>query len=155
MLNFISNDADRAAFADILQLEGLYPAAWDLGDAEGWAGLFTDDGSFDHVAIGEHQGAVITGRAALAAFARSIVGMWQGVHVLGLPGIQISGDTAKAFVPFSWCGIRRASDHYTMNRRVYGYYDVSYIRTSEGWRMCYRREKGTSYLSSEDFDVSP
>jgi len=153
MPTLLSSDADRAAYADILQLEGLYPATWDRGDIDGWADLFTEDGVFDHMPLGDHDGAVITGRAALRDFHKLVDSTWQGVHLPSLPGIEIDGDTAKGFVPFSWCGIRRASDRHTVHRRVVGYYDVTYTRTAAGWRMAYRREKGTNYWTHEDFDI--
>jgi len=48
-------------YAEILQLYFAYPLALDSGDAEGYANLFTDDGSFNNN----------VGRDALLAFVRN------------------------------------------------------------------------------------
>lgn len=153
MPRILASDADRAAFADILQLEGLYPATFDRGDVEGWADLFSEDGVFDHLALGDYPGALITGRAELVQFARSIDQMWQGVHAPGVPGIEIDGDKAQAFVPFSWTGVRKGANGHVASRRVVGFYEVEYVRTSAGWRMSRRKETGTSYVTAEDFNL--
>jgi 3-phenylpropionate/cinnamic acid dioxygenase small subunit len=51
----------------IMDLEAEYARAWDAGDAEGWAAVFTEDGVFDMAGVGNqllaHTGESATTRS--------------------------------------------------------------------------------------------
>ena len=64
--------ATLEAHLALLNLEGEYARTWDTGDAAGWAALFTDDGVFEMVGVGDLPGLRVEGSEQLAGFCRQI-----------------------------------------------------------------------------------
>lgn len=123
----------------ILQLEGAYPPAWDSGDADAWAGLFTDDGTFELAEVGGVPGSTIRGRDALRRFCVEFTAHTSGIHLLNTPSIVSDGDEATARIHFEFRS-GAAGDAETRHAHVAGHYTVRYRRTPDGWRIAHRRE---------------
>jgi hypothetical protein len=105
----------------ILQLLYRYNHAFDSGDGDGWADLFTPDG------VLQSPAGAIAGRAELAEHAKSIGGER---HVVVNPVITLDGDTAsvRAYL-LLFRGVELS---------VLGRYEDDLARTSEGWRFVRR-----------------
>ncbi|MCH6231639.1 nuclear transport factor 2 family protein [Microbacterium sp. CFH 31415] len=131
---------------ELLTLEARYASTWDCGDAAGWAGVFTADGTFEITAVGERPPVVVRGRQALAAFCADFTSSTQGVHLPSLPLLEISSETASGTVPFHFVGISRLRPDHTVSRSASGTYRVEYRRTADGWRIHRRVE--TALISS-------
>ena len=71
---------------EITQLYAAYNLAVDDGDGEAFAGCFVPDGAFD-----PGGGELITGTAALAAFARSVPAGVPGIRHVG-SNVLVDGD---------------------------------------------------------------
>jgi hypothetical protein len=110
----------------ILELEGAYAELFDGRRGEEWANLFTEDGSYQS----RTPHADVHGREALARMCTDTV--FDGIHLLNVPRITIEGDRATGRVHFTFHAIE-GSD-VSVSRNI-GYYDVEYVRTSEGWRI--------------------
>jgi uncharacterized protein (TIGR02246 family) len=106
---------------EILQLLYRYNHAFDGGDAEGWADLFTKDGSLDGA------GQVMTGRESLVAFAASVSGLR---HVVTNPLVDVTGDTASVR---AYLQVFHGSTLMMM-----GTYQDQVVRTPDGWRFAKR-----------------
>ncbi len=102
----------------ILQLLYAYNHAIDGGDADRWAGMFTEDGSLDAA------GRVFAGREELVRFAEGVHGMR---HVVVNPVVEVSGDTAtvEAYVVV----------YRGLTPTVIGTYEDRLVRTTAGWRF--------------------
>ncbi len=137
----------------ILDLEARYARTWDSGDGEGWASLYTDEGTFDMAAVGQQGRQVVTGRKQLEAFCREIDSIYRGLHFMHLPVIQIMGDTATSRLHFQWTGSYNQGARYFGVRRAEGYYDVSYLRKDGVWLIERRLEKATAGSISDNYDV--
>ena len=123
----------------VLQLEGAYSPAWDSGDADAWAALFTVDGVFELAQVGAVPGTTVRGRDALRQFCVDFTATTSGIHLLNTPSIVLDGDEATARVHFEFRS--GASSHTeTRHAHVAGHYTVQYRRTPEGWRIAHRRE---------------
>ena len=85
----------------ILNLEGEYARTWDIGDAEGWASLFTEDGVFEMAAVGKRPLQRYEGRSALANFCRTINASYQGLHLMHVPSLSIDGTELFDGIPDS------------------------------------------------------
>lgn len=136
---------------ELLELEGQYARLWDLGDAAGWANLFEEDGIFE---MAPSCGPVVrfSGRAALAEFCDNITADYRGVHVIGLPSLEIEGDNARAYVAFHWIGISSPSRRAQEQRQTSGYYEVQYQRNKSGtWKMTLRIERPISSTRAQCF----
>ncbi|MFC9517810.1 nuclear transport factor 2 family protein [Nocardiaceae bacterium NPDC056970] len=123
----------------ILQLEGAYSPAWDSGDADAWAGLFTADGVFELAEVGAVPGTTIRGRDELRRFCVEFTAATSGIHLLNTPSIVLDGDEATARVHFEFRS-GGSNDGETRHAHVAGHYTVQYRRTPDGWRMAHRRE---------------
>lgn len=123
----------------ILQLEGAYSPAWDSGDADAWAALFTEDGVFELVEVGGVPGTTIRGRDALHRFCVDFTTATSGIHLLNTPSIVLDGDEATARVHFEFRS-GASNDTETRHAHVAGHYTVRYRRTPDGWRMAHRQE---------------
>ncbi|WFR73589.1 nuclear transport factor 2 family protein [Prescottella defluvii] len=123
----------------ILQLEGAYAPAWDSGDADAWAGLFTEDGVFELAQVGGVPGATIRGRDALHRFCVEFTAHTSGIHLLNTPSIVVDGDEATARIHFEFRS-GATGEAETRHAHVAGRYTVRYRRTSDGWRIAHRNE---------------
>lgn len=137
----------------IMDLEARYAKAWDAGDADGWAALYTENGTFDMAAVGQQTRQVITGTRALADFCREVDSFYKGLHYMHLPVITIAGNTASARIHFQWTGLYNPSGRYCGQRRAEGYYDVVYQKVAGRWLIEKRLEKAISGAIVEGFDV--
>ncbi|WP_430334117.1 nuclear transport factor 2 family protein [Rhodococcus sp. ACT016] len=123
----------------ILQLEGAYAPAWDSGDAEAWADLFTEDGIFELAEVGAVPGTTILGRDALRQFCVEFTARTPGIHLLNTPSIVLDGDEATARIHFEFRS-GGTGDGETRQAHVAGHYTVRYRRTLDGWRIAHRHE---------------
>jgi hypothetical protein len=140
------------AMLELMTLEAEYARSWDTADAEGWAAVFTDDGVFELVGSRGRPTQTYEGRAALRRFCEVVNGEWTGLHLMHVPQLVVEGDGASGRVHFEWTSVARSDGTHTVQGRTYGYYDVSYRRTPEGWRMARRVEHGVGQARTV-FDV--
>lgn len=133
---------------EIYALEASYGPRWDANDGIGWSELFTESGVF---AVAQPNGTPevrARGRDELKGRSDLFNTTMRGVHLLGPPELSITGDTARATIPFSFWGSGT-----TVQRRydVVGFYKVEYARTPNGWKIQYRFEVPTSRTTQELF----
>ncbi len=140
---------DVAAHLAILNLEGEYARTWDTVDPEGWAGLFTREGIFEMLPVGNTPGDFYQGREALADFCRRINASYRGLHLIHAPSIRVEGDSARGWIHFEFRSISGS----TLGN-VAGIYQVDYRRTDEGWRIQHRIEQAVA-RSSDSFAEIP
>jgi hypothetical protein len=112
--------ADRAEIVDLL---ALYCHRLDHADHDGWVDLFTPDGRF------EVYGRSFDGAAGLLRMAE---GAPPGLHLAGVPLIELGGDEATVQQSFLFV------DQVTRETRI-GWYDDVVVRTPEGWKLQVRR----------------
>ena len=133
----------------ILNLEGEYARTWDIGDAAGWASLFTEDGVFEMVAVGNTPSVRHEGREALSSFCRVVNESYQGLHLIHVPSLRFgdSGDSddsdVRGWVHFEFRARRGVELLY-----VAGVYRVLYRHTPDGWRIHHRLEQAVQQGSS-------
>ena len=119
---------------EILQLLASYGPAVDSGSAEAAAALWTEDGSYDTYP------APMAGRAAIAAMVngerhQSYVHRGCG-HLIGIPHIQLDGDTAVV-TGYSQLVLRdREADGFRVWRTAANRWEL--VRTPQGWRVTRR-----------------
>lgn len=133
------DNEEIAARLAIQQLEGEYARSWDTGDATAWTSVFTDDGIFEMVAVGDRPGIFVQGHKDLENFCREFTGSVQGLHLMHLPAIKVDGDSAESWMHFefrSGVGEEQSS--------VMGVYLSSFKLTAQGWRMTHRREQAVA-----------
>jgi hypothetical protein len=126
----MSSERDRQDRDEITDLLARYGSLLDRGDHEAWTDLFAAEGSF------EVFGRSFQGHQGLMRMAEAAPG---GVHLAGLPVIEIEGDTAvvqQSFVFF---------DQLTHDVRI-GWYDDVMRRDGERW--CFERRRST-FLTAE------
>ena len=100
---------DVADHLAILNLEGEYARTWHTGDAAGWAALFTENGSYEHLPAGDLPGGKAEGRPQLEEFCRGMREAGNEVlHLLHLPSLTIEGDHARSWIPFEVSGVMQA-----------------------------------------------
>jgi len=141
--------ATLEATVALMTLEAEYARSWDTADADGWADVFTPDGVFELVGTAERPTRCYEGRAALKEFCELFNGRWTGLHLMHLPQITVDGETARSRVHFEWTAVARTDPDRTIQRRVHGYYEVTYRNTAAGWRMLRRVEHGVGSAESQ------
>ena len=107
-------------FQEIMQLYFKYPLTLDSGDAEGYANLFTDDGSFNNN----------VGRAALIAFVKNRMPTTVR-HAPLTPIISATPEGAKGTVMNMFIDVAKQPAVIT---RVTQYTDTL-VKTPQGWRF--------------------
>ena len=137
----------------IMDLEARYAAAWDAGDGDGWAALFTEDGVFEMAGVGDRETQTTAGRQALVAFCQQVDSFYKGLHFMHLPAITVENDRASARLHFQWRGSFNRGNQFFGSRSCDGYYDVSYTRSGGEWKIARRYEKAVSGVTGEDYDV--
>ena len=106
---------------EIQQLLARYAVYITQGDLDGVIAVFTPDGTYS--AFGDTY--------ALDEFPALIAAAPKGLFLTGTPVIELSGDdAADAIGTQPLCFI----DHATHDMRI-GYYNDSYVRMDEGWRL--------------------
>lgn len=123
--------SDRFEIQDLL---ARYSQLLDRSDFDGMDALFTDDAVIDYSNTGAIKGSWPEQKAFIAkAFAD-----FQGTqHLLGLPSITVSGDTATArTICFNPMVVNDKKVFY-----VGIWYDDELVRTSDGWKFASRTEQ--------------
>jgi hypothetical protein len=126
----MSSERDLRDPEGITDLLARYGSLLDRGDHESWVDLFTAEGSF------EVFGRTFRGRQGLMRMAETAPG---GVHLAGLPVIELDGDAARVQQSFVFV------DQHTHGVRI-GWYDDVIRRQGERWRFDRRR---TTFLTAE------
>ncbi|WP_046321921.1 nuclear transport factor 2 family protein [Mycobacterium sp. UM_Kg1] len=103
---------------EIQQTLARYAVTITQGDIEGLVAVFTEDGTYS--AFGETY--------SLDRFPVLVEAAPKGLFMTGTPVIELDGDTATGTQPL--CFI----DHASHDMRI-GYYNDTYVRTPEGWRL--------------------
>ena len=103
---------------EIQQLLARYAVTITQEDIEGLVAVFTPDGTYS--AFGETY--------SLDRFPALVEAAPKGLFLTGTPVIELTGDTASGTQPL--CFI----DHATHDMRI-GYYNDTYTRTPQGWRL--------------------
>jgi hypothetical protein len=137
----------------IFDLEGSYSRTWDLGDAAGWSELFTEDGVFVVAAVGRKPEQRIVGRSSLEEMCRNFTAKITGLHLLHLPELTVERDEASSRLHFEFRSVRRDIPDYSQETSMSGYYDTSYRRETNGWRIALRREVAVTLTRSEFYDI--
>ncbi|MEE3849504.1 nuclear transport factor 2 family protein [Gordonia sp. LSe1-13] len=112
---------DSSRTDDIIELEQLlakYAVTMTRGDIDGVISVFTPDGTYS--AFGEVY--------PLDRFPQLVEAAPKGLFLTGTPWIDLDGDRATGTQPL--CFI----DHTQQDQRI-GYYEDTYVRTDDGWRL--------------------
>jgi hypothetical protein len=139
-------------YSAICNLEGHYAHTWDVGDAEGWAALFTADGAFEMTGVGTRPTVRYEGTAELAQFCRTIHERVKGLHLIHAPAVDFRGDEAEGWVHFEFRS-RDPRSGYAELSSTMGVYHVRYARTAGGWRMRERIETAVSRDTASYFAI--
>jgi hypothetical protein len=111
-------DYSSGDFMEICQLLARYAVTITQGDIEGLLAVFTADGNFS--AFGDTY--------PLEEFPALVAAAPRGLFLTGMPVIELSGDTGTGTQPLCFV------DHATHELRI-GYYNDTYRRTGDGWRL--------------------
>jgi SnoaL-like domain len=103
---------------EICQLLARYAVTITQGDIEGLLAVFTPDGNYS--AFGDTY--------PLEEFPALVAAAPKGLFLTGMPVIELSGDTGTGTQPLCFV------DHATHELRI-GYYNDTYQRTPDGWRL--------------------
>ncbi|MFZ2174922.1 MAG: nuclear transport factor 2 family protein [Rhodococcus sp. (in: high G+C Gram-positive bacteria)] len=103
---------------EIQQLLARYAVNMTKGDVEGVVGVFTPDGTYS--AFGD--------AFPLDQFPELVAAAPKGLFMTGTSLIELSGDTATGTQPLCFV------DNATHDMRI-GYYNDTYVRTADGWRL--------------------
>jgi uncharacterized protein (TIGR02246 family) len=135
------------SYEDRVAIDALlagYAFAFDSGDGEAFADLFTPDGSFDNVGV-----ATMTGRQELVEFVKERYVQAPGVrHFTANVLVEADGDGARARA-YVWV-IRLGGDGPLRLRNTGEYRDV-FVRTDAGWRFA--RRTFSSWVGAELVDA--
>ncbi|MGW1214978.1 nuclear transport factor 2 family protein [Streptomyces sp. NPDC002499] len=102
----------------IEQLLARYAVTITRGDMDGLLAVFTPDGTYS--AFGDTY--------PLADFPDLVAAAPKGLFLTGTPAVELNGDTATGTQPLCFV------DQSTHDMRI-GYYNDTYVRTPEGWRL--------------------
>ncbi|MEU6541215.1 nuclear transport factor 2 family protein [Streptomyces sp. NPDC047000] len=103
---------------EIEQLLARYAVAMTRGDVDGVLGVFSPDGSYS--AFGDTY--------PLDEFPALVAAAPKGLFLVGTPLIEVDGDTATGTQPLCFV------EHSAHTMRI-GYYNDTYTRTGDGWRL--------------------
>ena len=103
---------------EICQLLARYAVTITQGDIDGLLAVFTSDGNYS--AFGDIY--------PLEEFPALVAAAPKGLFLTGMPVIELSGDTGTGTQPLCFV------DHATHELRI-GYYNDTYQRTADGWRL--------------------
>ncbi|MFG2959150.1 nuclear transport factor 2 family protein [Streptomyces sp. NPDC048291] len=114
----MTTDTTTADLVEIQQLLARYAVTITRGDLDGLLAVFTPDGSYS--AFGDTY--------PLAEFPALVAAAPKGLFLTGTPAVELSGDTATGTQPLCFV------EHTTHDMRI-GYYNDTYVRTADGWRL--------------------
>ncbi|MFK0157636.1 nuclear transport factor 2 family protein [Streptomyces sp. NPDC090499] len=114
----MTTDTTTADLVEIQQLLARYAVTITRGDLDGLLAVFTPDGSYS--AFGDTY--------PLAEFPALVAAAPKGLFLTGAPAVDLSGDTATGTQPLCFV------EHTTHEMRI-GYYNDTYVRTADGWRL--------------------
>ncbi len=103
---------------EIQQVLAKYAVTITQGDIKGLVSVFTPDGTYS--AFGDTY--------PLDEFPELVEAAPKGLFLTGTPLIELSGDTATGTQPLCFV------DQKTHDMRI-GYYNDTYVRTADGWRL--------------------
>ena len=103
---------------EICQLLARYAVTITQGDIAGLLAVFTADGNYS--AFGDTY--------PLEEFPALVAAAPKGLFLTGTPVVELSGDTGTGTQPLCFV------DHATHELRI-GYYNDTYRRTADGWRL--------------------
>jgi len=103
---------------EIQQLLARYAVTITRGDIDGLLAVFTPDGTYS--AFGD--------TFALDQFPELVAAAPKGLFLTGTAAVELAGDTATGTQPLCFV------DQATHDMRI-GYYNDTYLRTPEGWRL--------------------
>jgi hypothetical protein len=103
---------------EIQQLLARYAVTITRGDIDGLLAVFTPDGTYS--AFGD--------TFPLDRFPELVAAAPKGLFLTGTAAVEISGDTATGTQPLCFV------DQATHDMRI-GYYNDTYERTADGWRL--------------------
>ena len=104
---------------EIQQLLARYAVTITQGDIDGLLAVFTPDGTYS--AFGDTY--------PLAEFPALVAAAPKGLFLTGTPAIELSDEnSATGTQPLCFV------DHATHDLRI-GYYNDTYVRTADGWRL--------------------
>ena len=126
----MSSEPDHRGRDEVTDLLARYGSLLDRGDHAAWVDLFTAEGSF------EVLGRSFQGREGLMGMAETAPG---GVHMAGLPVIELDGDSAEVQQSFVFI------DQHSHEVRI-GWYDDVMRREDGRWRFERRR---ATFLTAE------
>jgi 3-phenylpropionate/cinnamic acid dioxygenase small subunit len=126
--------ADRLAIQDLI---GRYAVVLDNGDFDGLDAIFTEDAVIDFATFGGPVGNLKEIKTflgnSLPFFART-------QHMMGLPLIDVDGDTAHARTSCNNPMISTKPDGTTSVWLIGLWYDDDLVRTADGWRFSARKQ---------------
>ena len=111
---------------EIQQLLARYAVTATREDIDGLLKVFTPDGTYS--AFGDTFG--------LDQFPALVKAAPKGLFLTGTPVIELSGDTATGTQPLCFV------DHATHEMWI-GYYNDTYVRTADGWRL---KTRSTTFI---------
>jgi hypothetical protein len=126
--------ADRLAIQDLI---GRYAVVLDRGDFDALDDLFTADAQID---FSTFNGPVGDLREIKAFLANSLPFFARTQHMMGLPLIDLDGDTAHARTSCNNPMISTKPDGTTSVWLIGLWYDDDLIRTAGGWRFTARKQ---------------
>lgn len=138
---------------EIMDLEAEYARSWDAADPEAWANVFTADGVFEASPVGGQPACLRRGTAQLAEFCREVSALYRGLHYMHLPRLTIDGDAACSRLHFEWIGLFNPQGNYRGRRDAAGYYDVTYRKENDRWRIAHRLEKQITGQIADGYDI--
>jgi len=138
--------------SDRLEIQVLLTSYCEAIDSRDWDALdniFTPDAMIDYTEAGGARGNLSETKAYLEKALKPFTGMQ---HMLGLPMIKISGDTATARTPlFNPMVIEREGSPHVFFVGLW--YRDTLLRTDSGWRIQTRHEE-LSYFHNLPTDFS-
>lgn len=109
-----------------------YARGVDERDFATVAALFTDDAVVDYSVAG---GTKLVAKDLAAWLGRSLAMFRMTQHLLGLPVIDVSGDTARTRVPVIATHVQARHDGTETSAVLNGTYTHEWTRTPAGWRI--------------------
>ena len=132
---------DLQEISDRLEIADLLARYSDAIDNQRWDDLdrvFTPDAVVDYTAFGAPRGNLTETKAFLQ---KVLPGHVSYAHLLGLPVIDLDGDTARARTPCHNPMVYRDADGKEQSYTCGLWYVDQLVRTPEGWRIAERVEE--------------